>query len=154
MPVRLVGPEGMHLTLQFLGETDGALVGPLVAGLAGLPTTACRLSLAGLGAFPTARQPQVIWAGVGGDTEALAALRREVAAATGALGLADEARQFRPHLTLGRVRQGVGPAERRAVAEALARTAPPAPLAWEAGRPALFQSALTPRGAVYTRLGP
>ncbi len=154
LPVRWVSGAGMHLTLQFLGETDEALVGPLLAGLAGLGGRPIRLRLAGLGAFPSARQPQVLWAGVGGDVEALAALRGEVAAATAALGLADEARSFKPHLTLGRVRQSAGPRERRAIGEVLARAAPPAPLAWEAGPPALFQSVLAPGGAVYTRLGP
>lgn len=153
-PVRWADPAGMHLTLQFLGEADGVLLGPLLDALAGLAAGPFRLSLAGLGAFPGLGQPRVVWAGIGGDTAALAALQRAVTAATAPLGFTPEARAFAPHLTLGRARQGARPAELRALGEAVGRLAPPSPLAWEAGAPILFQSTTTTRGAVYTRLGP
>lgn len=153
-PVRWVAPAGIHLTLQFLGEVAETVVPRLVAALAGLDTALFQLALSGLGAFPTVRQPRVVWVGVGGDTTSLAALQAAVIAATAPLGFVPEARPFRAHLTLGRARQDASPSQLRALGEAVTRAAPPAPLAWDAGTPALFQSTLTPQGSRYTRLGP
>lgn len=153
-PLRWVAPAGIHLTLQFLGEVDDGLAPSVLAALAALEVAPFSLSLAGLGAFPTARQPRVVWVGLGGDTGALAALQAAVGAATAPLGFTPEARPFRAHLTLGRARPDAAPAALRALGEALARVAPPPPLSWTAGAPALFQSTLTPQGARYTRLGP
>ncbi|NTU83837.1 MAG: RNA 2',3'-cyclic phosphodiesterase [Chloroflexales bacterium] len=152
-PVRWSEPAGIHLTLQFLGETDQALVAPLLEALSAIAVAPLTLVLAGLGAFPSTRQPHVIWVGVGGDTQALARLQSAVAAATAPLGFIPERRAFTAHLTLGRARQEASPEQLRALGEALARIQPPAPLIWEATRPILFQSILTPRGATYTQLG-
>jgi RNA 2',3'-cyclic 3'-phosphodiesterase len=152
--VRWAAVEGLHLTLQFLGETDPARAPGLLAALEAIPAPALTLRLGGLGAFPSAARPRVIWAGLAGDTEALGALQRVVVAATGPLGFVPEDRPFAPHLTLGRARQDVGPAQIQALAAALATAAPPAPAGWQAGRPLLFESRSTPRGVVYTPLGP
>src|SRR5262249_61451644 len=67
----------------------------------------------GLGAFPAARIARVIWAGVV-DGASLAALASDVEAALSTLGFSPEARAFRPHVTLGRVRsrRGLGPLAR------------------------------------------
>jgi 2'-5' RNA ligase len=154
LPVRWASPAGIHLTLQFIGEAPERSAPALLEALAGLPDTPFELRLDGLGAFPDLRRPRVVWAGLGGDLAALARLQAAVLGATAPLGFTPEARPFRPHLTLGRVRQDVGPEERAAVGRAVERAAPPAPLAWPAGAPTLFQSALTPAGAVYTALGP
>lgn len=154
LPVRWVDPAGVHLTLQFLGEAAETSAPALLEALAGLPAAPFALGLEGLGAFPDLRRPRVLWVGLGGDLAALARLQAAVLAATAPLGFAPEARPFRPHLTLGRVRQDAGPEERRAVGRAVGHAAPPAPLSWEAGAPTLYQSTLTPAGAVYTALGP
>jgi 2'-5' RNA ligase len=153
-PLRWADPAGMHLTLQFLGETPEGRVAALLTALAALPAAPFTLRLEGLGAFPDLRRPRVIWVGLGGELAALSRLQAAVLAATAPLGFAPEERRFHPHLTLGRVRQQAGPEERRALGRAVEGAAPPAPLAWAAGGPALFQSTLTPAGAAYTALGP
>jgi 2'-5' RNA ligase len=154
LPVRWADPAGVHLTLQFIGETPEASAPALLEALAGLPAAPFPLRLDGQGAFPNLRQPRVLWVGLGGDLTALGRLQAAVLAATAPLGFAPEARPFRPHLTLGRVRQDAGLEERRAVGRAVEGAAPPAPLSWQAGAPTLYQSTLTPAGAVYTPLGP
>jgi len=152
--LRPVDPAAMHLTLQFLGEADAALVPPLLAGLAAIPTPPIRLRLDGVGAFPNPRRARVVWAGVAGDTAALADLQRAVLAVSAPLGFSPEERPFRAHLTLARVRQDARPEQLRALGEALLAAPPPPPIPWDAGRPALIHSTLTPRGAVYRELGP
>lgn len=157
--VRWVNPAGIHLTLKFLGTVDGGLAEPLLAALqremAGVDKTPFPLHLDGLGVFPNRREPRVIWAGVGGDLEILGAVQRRVEDAAAYLGLARERREFRPHLTLGRVRDGVTPAARRemgsVVAEQGAALAPE--YAWGVEEIGLIRSVLTPQGAVYTSLG-
>jgi 2'-5' RNA ligase len=58
-----------------------------------------------MGAFPTARQARVIWAGVVDPDRRLAAIADAIETAAAALGIADkEARLFRPHVTVGRAK--------------------------------------------------
>jgi 2'-5' RNA ligase len=62
------------------------------------------LRLARGGRFGAVRRPQVFWAGLDGDVDALTALARRLAAAARSLHLPVEDRPFRAHLTLGRWR--------------------------------------------------
>lgn len=150
--VRWADPAGIHLTLQFLGEAPAEQAPPLLAALAAIAPPPFELHLARLGAFPGPQRPRVVWAGITGATGALADLQLAVLAATTPLGFVPEARPFSPHLTLGRVRPDARPEQTRALADLLARAAPPAPVAWPGGAPRLYQSTLTPQGAVYTLL--
>ena len=164
--VRWANPEGIHLTLQFLGNTHATLIPDIVAALtrhltgptagpAAVPAPPV-LTLSGLGAFPSGDRPRVIWAGVSGDLHALAALRQSALHATAELGWPDDKRPFRPHLTIGRVRDHATPAQRRAVAHAIAARAsagnPPPARPWTADAVRLYRSVLAPAGAVYTSL--
>ncbi|GAB4427648.1 MAG: RNA 2',3'-cyclic phosphodiesterase [Chloroflexi bacterium OHK40] len=153
-PLRPVEPQGLHLTLQFLGDVHAELVAPLLDALSALPPVRIQLRLAGLGGFPNLEQPRVVWAGVGGDLATLAELQRRVVGATARLGLPTDERPYRPHLTLGRVPQSAPVARVRALGAAVVACAPPAPLVWEAAGPTLYESTLTRAGAVYTVLGP
>jgi 2'-5' RNA ligase len=101
--VRWVRPDGLHVTLKFLGAVapdrlDAVRAG-LALALAGQP--ALRVRVGGLGAFPSWRRPRVVWVALAGD--GLSALAARVEAALSALGFPAESRPFTPHLTLGRV---------------------------------------------------
>ncbi|MEM5786743.1 MAG: RNA 2',3'-cyclic phosphodiesterase [Syntrophobacteraceae bacterium] len=101
-----VRPEGIHLTLKFLGNISPALVEqikPLLTGIASR-TPVFKLIPAGCGAFPGTKQPRVIWAGLSGDKDSVARLQKEIESALAPLGFEPENRPFRPHLTLGRVK--------------------------------------------------
>ncbi|MGZ5252726.1 MAG: RNA 2',3'-cyclic phosphodiesterase [Caldimonas sp.] len=109
--VAWVPAANLHLTLKFLGSIPEELV----EGVSG----ACRRVAArhrpieatavGLGAFPTLQKPSVLWVGVDAGP-ALAALHRDVEAALVELGFEKEERAFHPHVTVGRVKDGRGPA--------------------------------------------
>jgi 2'-5' RNA ligase len=103
---RFVRPEGLHLTLSFLGEVDPALLPALEEALTRVaghhaPFT---LTVEGGGSFGSPSHPRVLWADVCGDTAALKALQAEAAAELEKLGFAREAREYTAHLTLARAK--------------------------------------------------
>ena len=153
--VRWVDPSGIHLTLKFLGNIPSSRVGELLEAI----EKSCRehssfsLSLSGLGVFPNRDRPRVLWAGVGGDLNALASLQDDVETAMTGAGFQRERRPFRAHLTIGRVRDGATPGQRRAIGEAVSSATLPPVEPWQVGAAHLVKSILTPQGAVYTDLG-
>jgi 2'-5' RNA ligase len=155
--VRWVDPAGIHLTLKFLGNVNVALVEDIFRAMQsaaqGFQGGGFHLQLAGLGFFPNERQPRVLWAGIEGDLDALKSLQAKVDEATFQLGFAREKRPFNPHLTLGRVRDGVSASIRRQVSAAFATTALEPGNPWEVKEAHLIRSTLTPGGAIYTPLG-
>ena len=153
--VRWAAPEGMHLTLKFLGNIAPALAAPLLSALtdAAQETAPFALRLAGLGVFPHSRRPRVLWAGVTGDTDALAALQQAVERASIAVGFAAESRPFAPHITLGRVcHNAEAPAQQR-VGQAINAAPPLPPSSWTVDAIQLMQSVPTPGGMRYAELG-
>ncbi len=152
--VRWTRPEGIHLTLKFLGEVASERLAVLAAALgralAGQP--ALRLRLAGLGSFGGARRLRVIWVGLAGDLEPLARLAVAVDAALAGEGFPREKRPFSPHLTLGRVADGVRPEARVRLHEVLEAAPPPPAMPVHLARVCLMQSTLGPGGARYAAL--
>jgi RNA 2',3'-cyclic 3'-phosphodiesterase len=105
--VKWVEPENLHLTLKFLGdvdETDLYAVCKMVAR-AVADLSAFAMDMCGVGAFPSAGRPRVIWAGVGQGAQELTHIHGSLDKVFGAEGYPREDRLFTPHLTLGRVRQ-------------------------------------------------
>lgn len=142
--VRWVRPEALHVTLRFLGDVDPARAAPLASRarleLAALSPFVLRLGPAEL--FPTPRRPRVVALGLE-PAAPLEALAAAVERAVVAEGFAPEPRAFRPHLTLGRVR------DRRFPSVAAA----PLPAQELAVRESiLFRSELSPGGSRYTPL--
>jgi len=152
--LRWAGPEGIHLTLKFLGETPESLAPELgrylEESLAGLD--APRLTLAGLGVFPNPRAPRVLWVGLAGDLPALLALQRRVESAISPLGFPEESRPFSPHLTLARVAEAVGRDERERIGATVQASRISANDGFIAHTVSLIRSDLLPGGAVYTPL--
>jgi 2'-5' RNA ligase len=151
--VRWVAPEGIHLTLRFLGEVDEARLDELGAALeqAVAGREAPRLAPGSLGAFPSLRRPRVIWIGLEEDGRRLEPLHVAVEGAARLLGWPAETRAFRPHLTLGRVRdprRGVPPELVQALAAERVATWPSSPQRCVA----LMRSHLSPHGARYEEL--
>jgi 2'-5' RNA ligase len=116
LPVRWVRPEGLHLTLKFLGEVaperEAELAAALGRAATGSPASpgspgvrpgsrGLHLALRGCGAFPDVKRPRVLWVGIEPEP-ALELLQHRVEQEFAPLGFPTEARPFRPHLTLGR----------------------------------------------------
>lgn len=107
LPVRWVPDEGLHLTLKFFGEvaTDRLEVIEKAVRLAGEGGEPLPLRLAELGAFPGPSRPRVVWLGIDAPP-ALELLQDRLERHSEAIGFPPEGAPFRPHVTLGRVREG------------------------------------------------
>jgi len=122
LPVKWVRPEGLHLTLKFLGDVDEGREPELHAALSQAATGGARgatVHIEGLGVFPDFRRPRIVWAGVAPDP-ALELLQHRVEQVFAPLGFPTEARAFRPHLTLGRAGREARPHDFTGLEDALA----------------------------------
>lgn len=99
---RWVRPENLHVTLKFIGHIDPALLDPIRATLAKLCSDGpVDLRFRGLGFFPNAKRPRVLWAGTAASPN-LSSLARDIDSGLAKLGIPAEERAFTPHLTLAR----------------------------------------------------
>lgn len=103
-PVRWVHPKNMHLTLKYIGEWDLDRLDDVIDALREVRVASrFNVHLAGLGFFPSVRNPRVFWA-TAENTPPLRQLASSVDSRLAALGIAPEVRPYTPHITLGRLR--------------------------------------------------
>jgi 2'-5' RNA ligase len=151
MDIRWVKPEGIHLTLKFLGDVSEKDV-PNISSAACEAASAMgflSFSGAGLGVFPDARRPRVVCLEITGDTDKLALLQKRLEGALAEIGFPEEKRPFQAHLTLGRVKSARGAAD---LAKELEKEDTYIAGQFVATELCLFKSDLTPHGAVYSKL--
>jgi 2'-5' RNA ligase len=149
--LRWVRPEGIHLTLKFLGDVPARRLEAIERVLTRAVREPFRFSvqMAKLGSFGGSTGLRVVWVGLEGEVEGLARLAARVDAVLEPLGFPRERRPFAAHLTLARVKEGASPQDRRRLFD-LVRSLelPPLPsLTLEAV--SLMQSTLEPGGARY-----
>lgn len=124
--VRTSPPDGIHLTLHFLGQLEPGRVDDVDRAVEPAVVAKGRFAVEveGLGAFPSMARPRIIWAGIGGtDRGRLLELQAVTGKALQLSGFELEARPYAPHLTLGRVRRPPKAAERSALKRWQAETA-------------------------------
>jgi 2'-5' RNA ligase len=107
LPVRWVSDEDLHLTLKFYGEVPAERRDVIEESLryAAEGTGPLVIRVAELGAFPSPRHARVLWVGLEAPP-ALELLQDRVERGGEAIGFPPEGRPFKPHITLGRVREG------------------------------------------------
>jgi 2'-5' RNA ligase len=101
--------ENLHVTIKFLGPVAepklASFGGALAASLQVLPPFG--IAVRGMGAFPSARKANVLWAGIADDGR-LGLVVEAVEEAAARLGIGERSnRPFRAHVTVGRSKQGV-----------------------------------------------
>ncbi len=154
LPVRWLLPEGLHLTLAFLGESPTrqlASAWPVIAEAVGghRPAT---LTLQQPEPFPEAQRPRLIVAPIHDGRGLLQPLQSALTDTLAENGYPSEDRPFRPHVSLGRLRPPLLRGQAAAVAGALRK------LSWAGAGPftvqsvCLMRSDLFPDGARYTVL--
>ncbi len=152
--VRWVNPTGIHLTLQFLGDTPIEKLPAIQEALAVVARNAPprTFTVEGLGCFPNPRRPRVVWVGVQEPSGQLAALQDAIEEAMAHFGYTPEGRGFTPHLTLGRVQRRASNREAAQIGEAITGLGVGRLAEVTADRFALIRSVLKPTGAEYSTL--
>ena len=140
-----VEKQNMHLTVKFLGETDASVVtdikNSVLSALEG--TSPFRISVSGFGTF--GNPARVIWSGIRDDDKKLFELHSKVDRALLSLGFEAEKRAFYPHLTLARLKSQRNVKLLRNKLIAMPDTLG----SFTANSIKLFNSTLTPKGAIY-----
>ena len=147
---RWTRPEGIHLTLKFLGEAPESRLDEITGVLRGASEGIApfRLETCGAALFPARGAPRLVWVETRGDLGAARRLAAAIDAATSRIGFPAEAREFQAHLTLGRFKDPVR-GEWNTMLEGVAKEAAGV---FEVLEYVLFQSRLGPGGSVYTAL--
>lgn len=149
--IKWVKPENIHITLKFLGEVKEEKIKELkmVLDEVGKITRPFDISIKEIGAFPRIEFPRVIWVGLDKGAAESTALAAKVEEALSGIGFQKETRPFASHLTIGRVRS---PKNREALKEKVTGYKSPISGHQTVSSIILFQSTLTPKGPIYTKL--
>ena len=144
--VKLVDKDNLHFTVKFLGEIPESLIAEIDKRVGALVMPKMDVSVRGLGAFPDARHPRIVWAGVSSEgAPVVSKVAQQVIDALKGIG-EEEERRYHPHITVARVRS---PRNQEALAKVLRDRSDT-----DFGRTAitalkLKSSTLTPNGPIY-----
>ncbi|WP_368409317.1 RNA 2',3'-cyclic phosphodiesterase [Halomarina litorea] len=105
--IRVVDPEGAHVTLKFLGDIEEdrvpAVEEALAAAVGDADVGPFDLRLTGYGAFPSTDYISVVWVGADEGSAELTRLQAAVEDRLVALGFDSEDHEFTPHVTIARM---------------------------------------------------
>jgi|UniRef100_A0A7J3SKG2 2'-5' RNA ligase len=105
VPLKVVEPENLHITLAFIGEIEDDHVETVKSAIGEISGKPIMAEFVGVGAFPTVSSPRVIWAGVKKGSEEISQLQRKVELLLKTYRIHfEKERNFIPHLTLARVK--------------------------------------------------
>jgi 2'-5' RNA ligase len=146
-------PSKTHLTLKFLGEIDVNKVVQINKFLAPIcrDTSAFEIYSTGIGCFPNFRQPRVVWMGIKQE-ERLFALQSLIENACFSSGFPKDEKPFSPHLTLGRIREGLPSSDVEFLREVANKEQERNMVCLAVEEIILFKSQLLPTGPVYSQI--
>jgi RNA 2',3'-cyclic 3'-phosphodiesterase len=144
-------PSNIHLTLSFLGDTEDELIKVVSIMLKQKCTGFGEFgfNLSGTGVFKNYRDPRVIWIGIE-HSDKLIQLNDQIVTGLKDAGFKPEERQFKPHLTLGRIKSISNIDTLRSALEKYQDTKIQEV---EVKTVILFESILKPTGPVYRSIG-
>jgi RNA 2',3'-cyclic 3'-phosphodiesterase len=153
--LRWVRPEGMHITLKFIGGMSEGRLRTIQEQLSKAVTEqpGIQLALGRAGSFEEKRAPRVVLATI--ETPHLQRLHRlaeSIETWLEAAGVPRDRRRFTPHVTLARLPDGLSDEERRRIAEVTNAVPFPKLAPFVVDSVSLMQSFLEPGGARYVRL--
>lgn len=149
--IRWIPPDGIHLTLRFLGDIEPSRVPAIAERVAAAAAQTGRfwLELAGTGAFPPSGPPRVFWFGVAGELQRLNHLQGRIEGGLSTLGFERDRRPFHPHMTVGRISTSAHTRDAMDARAAFARVAVDPGQRFEARSVTFFRSHLLEAGARY-----
>lgn len=101
--MKIVKIENVHFTVRFLGETPISTVKEICLSMKEISFKPFDISIEGVGAFPTARKPRVIWVGVSQNANIMKHLKKQIDDLLHEFGF-PPVKKFVPHATIARVR--------------------------------------------------
>jgi len=158
--VKWVEKDNIHLSLKFLGEVSEEKNPEIKSILDQISKTTGPFELSlnlskevpgtfFIGAFPNIDHPRVIWVGLNKGAEESKTLAERIDDELSKIGFQKESRPFAAHLTIGRVRSGKN---REALSGKMKSYQFSAISCQLIESICLFQSTLTPKGPIYTKL--
>lgn len=140
-----------HITLRFIGEWEEEKLPPLEKQLAESATNfePFDAEIKGLDGFPNLKHPKILFVPVASGKESFVNLSKVISKRLQGLRIGREDKELRPHVTLGRVREGRDASK---AVQALRESGLALGSGWKVKKFSLFQSQLLPSGAVHTRL--
>jgi len=147
--LKTVEPRNIHITLRFLGNIDPGTVERIFEGMKRVQFVPFDVKIRGVGAFPNARYPRVVWAGITEGADQLRSIFSQLEPSLRSLGFAPDSKGFSPHLTIARVRSG---RNRGQLAEFISKNEGYDFGVVRAACLRLKRSDLTPRGPIYSTL--
>lgn len=141
-------PDGLHLTLQFLGPVEPSRLPTVFAAAEGVATRATPfpLLIERIGTFSRSGWPTVVWAGVGRGEAELAQLAAGLGTQLRGDGWSLGRRRFRGHCTLARLRCRPRPATVAALGDVIRQGLGQVPPGFEVDAIALLESVATGAG--------
>ena len=99
--------DNLHVTTKFIGEWPEERLDEVKRALAALPAPGdFTIGIRGLGWFPNPHSPRVLFAAIAAP-QGLSDLAATTNSAVAPLGIESETREFKPHLTLARIKSAV-----------------------------------------------
>lgn len=146
-----VKPENVHLTLKFLGEIKTKLAPRITEAIESIAKNLppVETTLTGIGFFPDARRPRVVWVGLNDTVGDIARLAQLLETALGDIGFKKENRGFKAHITIGRIRT-----QRNitVLTQEVPKISLPPGIRQSINQIILFKSTLTAQGPIYEPL--
>lgn len=107
--MKTYGHKGLHITLSFIGEIEETRVPDIVKALteAADGVGPFRITLKGMGSFPGKNGPRIAWIGIG-SKGILETLVEKLLDCLKTYEVEHDVKQFIPHITVGRARDGLG----------------------------------------------
>lgn len=102
--IKPVEDENIHLTLRFIGEVPESYLPRIIACLRVVESfESFRMTIRGVGAFPSIARPRVVWVGVSEGAEVLRRIRDSFEGCLRPLAKGDH-EEFVPHITVARIK--------------------------------------------------
>lgn len=149
--VKWLTENKIHITLKFLGDIETEKIDKISAVIKNCSGDFKKfaITLSDLGCFPDTTKPRVVWIGIANGKETLKSINTKIENELENIGIKKESRDFKAHITLGRV---------RSFKNTVDLTKKMKEINLENFREitvqdiTLYQSTLTPKGAVYSPL--
>lgn len=149
--VKWVKENQMHLTLKFLGNIEETKTQEVSRELESITNESKKftISLSKIGAFPNINKPRIIWIDIDEGKDTLKLLADKIESRLEKIGFAKEKREFKTHLTLGRIKSLKNISQ---LTEVIQKTDSQSQDKIKISSLILFQSTLTSKGAIYMPL--